>query len=558
MLLVDRRVEGLHCGAVLAPRGWSLRTHHDVLDSCSMSVAQFVCPDSPSAFLYVAEQFIKRIAAGSEAPGDLADFLTGSMGAAKSPLCSTWEVCPPPHGGVRNVLAALLKRHALLISVVFSSAGEEKGASRVAACFDEIVCSLKKRYAALVEEEEEGADRLDWTWGGHAIVTERGGCVVRISSRLALGTMWRPLPRTCNAVALFKAATELGFLSENLHITTQTAHGDDVEVAVVLLPLRPGVCLMKRSAVRRVFEKHIRSGGWRFKQLMTPEHDPGRGAVLAGSTVYLLVDERNSTPCRIVAQLVEPRVGSDSCVVLLTIPPKTIVDPTDDSTPVTDAGVTESVTKATSQCQAYGQWLLSAFNMSIATTTSWSTLCVGKGSGFLFRQRNLVVQLPAASARYVNASVEATASVIGGGSESTSLGSVTVEADDTEDNTRRRVIVALLREFRCVEDYVDFIITEYAYETPLERKSAVTRRRESPVSTLLDPKETNQRSSSAHTFWIRLGDHGAVHYAVRECGVGRLLLMQAFVMGLGNADDVAVQRWESWVAGVGVATVESE
>lgn len=573
MCLVERDVDGLSCKTMLAPQGWVQCVHHDVRDKCSVNVTHFTSLDSLSTSLYVTEYFLPRptsVESGSSAgvtPEALAASLAQLLDPSKFSLCTAWEVPQSAPTESCGPLGKLLCKYVLLVSVALST--RERDATYAGCSFDAVVYDLKERYLQLSRGSDVvGLSSTEWVAGNSAVCTRRGCCVIHVTAPPGRNICWHPQLGGEATCKLGEAAKELGLVSENLNFLLYEDAAGSVEVMFALLPLTPGVCIMKRGDLQRAWLRRTRGSRWRSLRLPTPGLttgvvDPCNSLydVRPPGSFYLLVRGEGGTARSVIAWLMEPRVGSDSSIVLLTTfhTARGGAVSTTASVVATDAAITvdtAAVDPATAaQCLKHCKWLRSTFCVSVGMTFSWSALCVGKRPGLLFRQGNLVIQLPSESTRYASASAVAAASAVSRGNESAALGSITVEAVDRADGTERRATITLLREFRCAIDFMDYVVTEFTYEAHVDRRSAVMRRCKAPLALLPGGGQGTGKRPEAYSFWIRLGERDAIHYVVRECGIGHLLLAQACVTDCSPFSDVVAERWESWVGGIGVASI---
>ncbi|KEG12184.1 hypothetical protein DQ04_01921070 [Trypanosoma grayi] len=541
MNLVEREVEGVLCGALLAPDGWALRLHHDACGSSSLSVAHFERVDVLGESLYVAEHFVPRAVAGDAGALQkqlqerlLACVSPDSERLSRSPFCVVWEV------ERTECAAVLLEQYTLLVCVLLHTAKSEE-TTIMKEAFHRIVPDLKARYARL--SKEVATRDAVWTAGVGGMYTPRGRCVVQMSQHVSIAAQCSPASCERSDWLLQVVATELGLVSEHLCLAV---HGF-APVVVATLPLSTDVCLVSRRALGRVWARHVRRSGWRCAEVRrvratienTTTLSSSASCVVSPCSTFYYLEKDDSKAERVIAWVTEPRVGSDCCVVLLT-PAAEVGNTT--TTAIDNNNNHVDIINADT-CQAQCEWLLSAFRLSIATTASFTALSVRKDPGFLFRQGSLVVHLPSASKAYTNATAFVAAAFSGA-----SLGAVTVTAEDMGDGQRRQAVITLLKDYRCPSDYVDYIVTEYLYDTPLEKRSAVFRKRRRQQAVLSRTKQGALKEEE-YSLWIRLCDSAAVYFVVRECGVGRLLLTQACVLG-AVVDDAQAERWEVWVSGI--------
>ncbi|RNF16387.1 uncharacterized protein Tco025E_05217 [Trypanosoma conorhini] len=539
MHLVEREVEGLACRALLAPPGWTARVHHDTLGDSSLNMAHFERLDASGDSLYVAEYFVPRAAARDEGvlqqqlQQRLVACASNAVGPAQSPVCVVRRLEPPERAALRASPAALLARHALFVCVALWAADTGRAAMEQVA--NAVADDLRGRHMRLWTASEPGDATLNC--GPAAVYTARGRAMIHVTEQAFCAFEWNPTlcPRVEQRLHTLQA--ELGLVSENLRL----AMGGDpaAVVAVALLPLSPGVSLLKSRAIARVWARHVKRGGWHSELLMRAGPAiPDLAApwrVTPRGEFYVLSKEASEVD-GVVAWVTELRAGSDCCVVLLT--------------PAPSGGLDRGDTHGSPHPrQAQCAWLQRTFRVSIATAASWTPLGVGKEPGLLFREGSLVVHVPASSVAYTNATAVPTAAV-----SLVSLGAITVAAEDAGLRLRRQATFTLLKEFRSPEDYIDYFVTEYMYDTPLEKGSAVFRRRRRQPT--LPPPSKAKRSfgeGEEHSVWIRLSEEAAVYCVARGCGVGRLMLTQAWVFGAPAVDDAVAEGWEAWVSGVSVS-----
>lgn len=546
--LVEREIEGIVCGALLAPQGWTVRAHHDIDDGFSLNVAQFRNFDDPEDSLFVAEYFVPRTEASDwrafqqELQERLLACISRDAEHSQLPVCVVWGVERPDKTASNSSLAALLDQYVMLVSVVFYV--KDKESVDAEGLVKMIVCDLNERYMRILNMAM--TDASEWDAGVSAVYTPRGRCVIFVSRPLTNAVHLNP--GLCKRGHWLQevAVKELGFVSENLSLSVGAT---GFFVVVVLLPLTSGVSLMSRRAVERVWAQHVQRGGWHSEVLrrVTPSFVDVSSSCLVtpGSTFYILSrgngnakkrgEEKEEEEEVVVAWVTEPRAGSDSCVVLLT--------PASGS-----PDSVKSMIAGTHLYQAQCELLLSTFSFSVATAALWTPLGVEKRPGFLFREGRLVVHVPSALAAYTDTTVATVAAI-----STVSLGSIVVTAKDMDHALRRKVTFTLLKEFRSAENYVDYLIKEYMYDAPPGKKSAVFRKQKKQ-KTVTPVTMQDSGSGEEYSLWIRLSEEGAMYCVVRECGVGRLLLIHTCV--LGTALDVAVaEQWETWVSGVRVAAV---
>ncbi|RNF02524.1 hypothetical protein TraAM80_06349 [Trypanosoma rangeli] len=540
MHVVEREVEGLSCRALLAPPGWTARVHHDVFAGSSLNLVHFERLDVSGDSLYVAEYFIPRAAEHDESvlqkalQQRLIACVSDAAGSVQAPVCVVWKLEKPEGAASHASLAALLDQYTLFVCVVLWVADTVRGAMEEVA--NTIAADLRGRHMRILKAAvpEDAADGC----GPTAVYTARGRAVVHVTQQAVGALRWNPT--LCERVdrTLGMVQAELGLVSENLRLAVG---GDTTAVVVALLPLSPGVSLLNPHAVARAWARHVKRGGWRSELLMRvnpamPELAlPSTPCWVTPRSEFYALSKDTSELDGVVAWVTEPRAGSDSCVVLLTPAFKSGLDVSDDPHP----------------WQTQCTWLQRTFRVSIATAAAWTPLGIAKEPGLLFHEGGLVVRIPTASVAYTNATAVPTAAI-----SLASLGSITVTAEDASLRLRRQVTFTLLNEFRCADDYIDYFVTEYQYDTPLGKNLDVFRRRRRqqlppPVSPTI--KRTFEKGEG-HSVWIQLEEDAAVYCVARECGVGRLLLAQACVLGIA-VDDAAAERWETWVSGVGVMAV---
>ncbi|ORC86530.1 uncharacterized protein TM35_000271200 [Trypanosoma theileri] len=566
MNLVEYEVKGISCQTLLAPEGWTLCEHHDVSQGFSFNVAHFERLDASGDSLFIAEHFFPRTAATevSSLQERLQQQLLSSSSSSssssfhpqgeQSPMCVVWEVekLHDKKASSRTPLAALLDHSVLLIGVVLCVADDKS--MDITQVFERIVEYVKKRYVFCLNEVID--NNTPYLAVVEGVYTSRGCCVVQLAQHLTSTTLWNP--RLCELGEWLQkeVAKELHLLVEGLCVTVQMG----IPIVVVLLPLEPGICLVGHTAVEQEWEKHVQSGGWQCVKLMHEQtllFDAVESSttttttcVTPRRTLYFL-SKGNDNKEGVIACITAPRVGSDCCVVLLT-PASENENEKEVKEEVSAIDSTVSTTNFKEDVHAYRsqcEWLLSSFYLSIATTNSWSKLGVGKKSGFFYRQGHLVVLLPSSSDAYTNVVVSPALAF-----STISLGSVTITAEDTKQELTRQITVVLLKEFRSAEDYVNYIIGEHLYDVPLDKKTAVFRKQKVQEEVIPSLRQKLIKGE-VHSVWIRLGESGAVYYVVRECGVGRLLVIHTSVLG-NDIDDVSAEDWEHWVSGISAAAID--
>ncbi|PWU91094.1 Present in the outer mitochondrial membrane proteome 38 [Trypanosoma cruzi] len=540
MDLVERKVEGLLCGALLAPLGWTARVHHDVLEDSSLNVAHFERLDISRDFFYVAEYFVPLGAVSEEffleqqLQQRLFAFFAHDAKPVRRPACVVCKLEKPDGNTSHTSLAALLDQYTLLTCVALWVADMEFG--DMEKIIRNISNDLRERYMHRLDGSVPDASAHNCGVG--VVYTMRGRSVVHITRQAMGAVKWNPT--LCERVdgMLRNLKEELGLVSENLSLAVR---GVNTVVLVVLLPMSPGISLMKHRAIERVWAQHVKRSGWHSELLQRVNPSILELAVFSSfcgvtprSTFYFLSKEKGDVE-GVVAWVAEPRVGSDSCVVLLATASNERLD-------------FNNTNQNTHPCQTQCEWLQRTFRLCIANAASWTPLGVGKEPGFLFRDGSLVVRIPSMSMTYKNVTAVATAAI-----SAVSLGSITVTAEDVSLTFRRQVTFTLLNELRCSEDYIDYVITEYLYDVPLEKRTAIFRkgRRKQKIPPAI---KRNFGKGEEHSVWIRLKEDGAVYCVARECGVGRLLLTQACVFGHA-LDDAAAERWEKWISGIDVMAV---
>ncbi|ESL06408.1 hypothetical protein TRSC58_05919 [Trypanosoma rangeli SC58] len=540
MHVKERKVEGLSCRALLAPPGWTARVHHDVFAGSSLNLVHFERPDVSGDSLYVAEYFVPRAAEHDEnvlqqaLQQRLVACVSDAAGSVQAPVCVVWKLEKPDGAASHALLAALLDQYTLFVCVVLWVADTGRGAMKEVA--NTIAADLRGRHMRILTASvpEDAAGGCGFT----AVYTARGRAVVHVTQQAVGDLRWNPM--LCERVSrtLRTVQAELGLVSENLCLAVGVAA---TSVVVALLPLSPGVSLLNPHAVARVWARHVKRGGWRSELLMrvnpvVPDLAlPSTSCWVTPCTEFYALSKDTSELDGVVAWVTGPRAGSDSCMVLLTPVFKSGLDASDDIHP----------------WQTQCAWLQRTFRVSIATAAAWTPLGIAKEPGLLFHEGGLVVRIPASSVAYTNATAVPTAAI-----SLASLGSITVTAEDASLRLQRQVTFTLLNEFRCAEDYIDYVVTEYLYDTPLDKNLAVFRRRrrqQLPLPALPTIKRAFDKGEG-HSVWIQLEEDAAMYCVARECGVGRLLLTQACVFGIA-VDDAAAERWETWISGVGVMSV---
>ncbi|KAH8613650.1 hypothetical protein ERJ75_000749000 [Trypanosoma vivax] len=546
MHLSERHVEGLACGVLLAPHGWALRVHHDISGASSLNVAHFESLDRLGDSLYVAESFLPRRAVpvrecGSATPsGQLAALLAEEMQTGNVLIGSTWEVeCELTSKASSRCsypcqLAVVLRGYTLLVSVFLcTSAGSSR---QLRESFAEIVAHLKDRYNCILNQERENSGE-PLNSSVSALYTRRGNSVIEIDTSSVFRVKWKP-PHNESSRLLYDVAADLGLVSEDLHVALLTPIAA-VEIIAVLLPLKPGVCLMHHCSIKNVWNQRIQTSSWFSVQTksingltcLCETTEPGVSHRPPPCSAFYRLSRKGGKTGNVLAWVTEPRLGSDSCVVLLAT-----VSEEQDGGSHAESELHDDL------CV----WLQCNVRIGVSTVASWSALCMAENAGFLFRQANLVMQLSSVSAVHANTCITPTASLASGMEFSATCGSITILAG-VDGAVQRQATVALLNEYRCAEDYVDFIVTEFTYDTPPGHDPAAVWRR---TKKLLPSGE-----GAECTLWIRLGNNGVVCYLVRECGLGRLLLVQACLLDGQELVGNVAEQWESWLIGVGFAAV---
>ncbi|KAH9600026.1 hypothetical protein LSM04_008253 [Trypanosoma melophagium] len=605
MNLVEYEVKEISCQSLLAPEGWTLREYHDVSQGLSINVAHFERLDASGDSLYIAEHFFPRTAATRDVSSlqeRLQQQLLASSSSSSSslvlsscqlqddhtPMCVVWEVerRDEEEAAARFPQAALLDHSVLLMAVVLCVA--EKGHSvNVTQTFERIVQFVKDRYT-VCSTEEATVDQTPYVAAAEGVYTSRGCCVVELAQNVVINTTTTTTATTTTATTTATTTTttsttvwnpqlckdddgewlqtivakELHLAMEGLCVTGQRG----IPMAIGLLPLKPIVCLGGCSAMEQEWEKHVQSSGWKCVKLMheqTLNFDALEASLLLSSSVcvtprrslYYLSKGNDEKREGVIACVTAPRVGSDCCTVLLTPASSASAKEKEKEEEKKEYAIVSTVTtmmdsiKDMHVYQSQCEWLLSAFRVSIATTNFWSKLGVSRKSGFLYRQGHLVVLVPSSLDKYMNVIVTPAVAF-----SYITLGSVIVTAEDTIQALSREVTIVLQKDFRSAEDYVNYIIEEHMYDVPIDRKTAIFRKQkiQQEVSSSLKQKLIKRE---VHSLWIRLGDYGAVYYVVRECGVGRLLVIHTCVLG-NIINDTSAENWEKWVSGISAAAID--